>query len=409
MKKHLILKTSGFPFFVMVFLMFFNLRSFSQPINLVPNPSFEDTIACGTSGMPPVLSWAPIYGTPDYFNEIMFNCSFANNGFNNLAGYQVALDGNAYMGFGFCKMSICGTVFREAIQTQLPDTLILNKKYCVSFYVNRANNSKHSSDDIAFYLSPSNSISFPAPAQYYNPSSNIISDSVSWTVIRNVYTAIGNERFLNIGNFKSDANTTMVLDYLGGSYSEVYYFIDNVSIHELPEIEAGMNDSLYIGNSVQLNASCIGCWAGLQYRWYPSTGLSDSTILNPIAQPTETTTYYFGLVDQSGTISCMEDYVDSVTVYVTGVGIEEYEKYNYSKLFPNPANTIAYYEIELAANETGFIQLYDLLGNMVSAKKLSVGANKAEFDLTNFSNGIYIYKVNVNGELKVSDKLVITK
>jgi hypothetical protein len=78
-------------------------------------------------------------------------------------------------------------------------------------------------------------------------------------------------------------------------------------------------------------------------------------------------------------------------------------------MYPNPANTIAYYEIELMDNETGFVQLYDLLGNMVSVKKLSVGANKAEFDLTNLSNGIYIYKVNVNGELKVSDKLIIAK
>jgi hypothetical protein len=410
MKNKVVYKTSGFPFFVMGILMFYSLKSISQPVNFVPNHSFEDTVFCNMSGAPPVNNWVAIYGSPDYFNEIMTTCSFANNGFNNLAGYQVALEGNAYMGFGFCKASICGTVFREAIQTQLPDTLILNKKYCVSFNINKANNSKYSSDDIGFYFSLSNSVPFPAPAQYYNPSGNIISDTMNWTFIKNIYTAIGNERFLNIGNFKSDANTTMVLDYPGGSYSETYYFIDNVSIYELPEIDAGINDSVYIGNNVQLNASCTGCWSGLQYRWFPSTGLNDTTILNPIAQPTQTTTYYFGLVDTSGTIPCMVDYVDSVTVYITGVGINEYEKGHYSRLYPNPANNIVHYEIELEANETGFIQIFDLLGNLISERRLSSGVvNRTEFDFSDLSSGLYIYKLNVNGEMKVSDKLILTK
>lgn len=78
-------------------------------------------------------------------------------------------------------------------------------------------------------------------------------------------------------------------------------------------------------------------------------------------------------------------------------------------MYPNPANTIAYYEIELAENESGFIQLFDLLGNIMTVQKLNAGVNKTEFDLSGFANGVYIYRVTLNGEFKVSDKLVITK
>lgn len=81
----------------------------------------------------------------------------------------------------------------------------------------------------------------------------------------------------------------------------------------------------------------------------------------------------------------------------------------YGLMYPNPANTIAYYEIELENEQTGFIQLFDVLGNLVVSQKLSSGINKAEFDLTYLSNGIYVYKVTINNEYKTSNKLIIAK
>ena len=178
---------------------------------------------------------------------------------------------------------------------------------------------------------------------------------------------------------------------------------------QLPDIDAGINDSINFGDTTQLNGTCTGCWTGLQYQWFPSAGLNDSTILNPIATPGQTTTYYFGLVDTTGTVECLSSYVDSVTIYVCCVGIEEHEKDSYGLMYPNPANTIAYYEIELENSQTGFVQLFDVLGNLVATQKLSSGMNKAEFDLNNLSNGIYAYKVVINGEYKTSNKLIITK
>jgi len=52
-------------------------------------------------------------------------------------------------------------------------------------------------------------------------------------------------------------------------------------------IEAGADTSICSGNSTQLNAS-----GGLLYTWTPAIGLSSTSISNPLANPSSTTTYY---------------------------------------------------------------------------------------------------------------------
>ena len=87
----------------------------------------------------------------------------------------------------------------------------------------------------------------------------------------------------------------------------------------------------------------------------------------------------------------------------------ETSQINIGVMYPNPANTAAYYEIELANTETGFVQLFDLLGNMVASQKLYAGNNKAVFDLTQLASGLYVYKVVINNEFRTSNKLIIAK
>nr|MBK9651722.1 hypothetical protein [Bacteroidota bacterium] len=65
-------------------------------INLVPNPSFEDTLGCpqfypDLNGK--VVDWYSFRGTPDYFNICSSGC-----GYNNQTGYQLPRTGVAYVG-----------------------------------------------------------------------------------------------------------------------------------------------------------------------------------------------------------------------------------------------------------------------------------------------------------------------
>ncbi|MCO6499416.1 MAG: SBBP repeat-containing protein [Vicingus serpentipes] len=74
------------------------------------------------------------------------------------------------------------------------------------------------------------------------------------------------------------------------------------------EVDAGTDEIICFGESVQLNASATG---GFNYQWSPSTGLSSTGISNPIANPTVTTTY---VVSAENSLGCM-DY-DTIIVTV---------------------------------------------------------------------------------------------
>ncbi|MFM7080140.1 MAG: gliding motility-associated C-terminal domain-containing protein, partial [Bacteroidota bacterium] len=69
----------------------------------------------------------------------------------------------------------------------------------------------------------------------------------------------------------------------------------NVIVHELPLVNAGPDLSICIGQSVQLNAS-----GGTAYQWSPATGLNNTGINNPVANPSTTTNYIVQVTDQYG-------------------------------------------------------------------------------------------------------------
>ena len=59
-----------------------------------------------------------------------------------------------------------------------------------------------------------------------------------------------------------------------------------VNVHLLPNVNAGLDDTLCLGNSIQLQGS------GAQiYSWSPASSLNGASLQNPIASPIITTTY----------------------------------------------------------------------------------------------------------------------
>jgi gliding motility-associated-like protein len=74
-----------------------------------------------------------------------------------------------------------------------------------------------------------------------------------------------------------------------------------------PFANAGRDTSICPGTSTILNAS-----GGDTYSWSPSAGLSDPTIFNPIANPSNTTTYTVVVTNSSSGCSA----IDSVTVTI---------------------------------------------------------------------------------------------
>jgi hypothetical protein len=122
---------------ILICLLSFPFYLKSQ-VNLVPNPSFEDTAYCPmlTDQVNASLFWQNYGNSPDYFNS----CSPAMNVPNAQTGFQYAHSGNAMMGLvTYVWPSSPGwPSYREYIGTQLLSPLVVGQKYYLSFYINFA-------------------------------------------------------------------------------------------------------------------------------------------------------------------------------------------------------------------------------------------------------------------------------
>jgi len=71
-----------------------------------------------------------------------------------------------------------------------------------------------------------------------------------------------------------------------------------ITVHQLPLINAGIDDTITVGSNTQLIVT-----GGEQYTWSPSYGLSNIGIYNPIANPDSTTSYAVVGIDIYGCIN----------------------------------------------------------------------------------------------------------
>jgi gliding motility-associated-like protein len=68
-----------------------------------------------------------------------------------------------------------------------------------------------------------------------------------------------------------------------------------VTVNPLPNAEAGPDDTIQIGGSVQLTGT-----GGVQYTWAPAAGLSNAAIFNPVASPDSSTVYVLTVTNVYG-------------------------------------------------------------------------------------------------------------
>ena len=324
-----------------LFFIIFNWLCIAQPINLVPNPGFEDFSSCPYYPTDPLFSgagqicWATPWFQPLNPASVDDGCGDSSSDFYHMCagtlpkgiygiGYQYPKSGEGFCGISLFSPSI-PIEAREYIEVSLTSSL-QRKKYCVSWEANLADISGRGANGVGAYFSvdtvfqPTNQntlntwLKIPLVPQIENLA--IVVDTHNWVPFHQSFLAQGGERFMTIGNFRDgDLIESIIVDT---TLHWPYYYFDDFGVYELPEISAGLGGEIdTLGEFVGLQASCEGCWNDLVYRWWPSAGLSDTTILNPIATPEVTTTYYFGLIDTSETVPCIVDLLDSVTLFVT--------------------------------------------------------------------------------------------
>ncbi len=131
------------------------------------------------------------------------------------------------------------------------------------------------------------------------------------------------------------------------------------------------------------------------------------------------------------------DYPSSIVVdgygnvYVTGQSDRDFLTIKYSQLtginttlseipteyklyqnYPNPFNPRTVISYQLSVNSVTNLNVYDVLGNEVATlikKKQNAGSYEVEFDGSNLSSGIYFYRLEVDGNVIDTKRMVLLK
>jgi hypothetical protein len=410
---------------IFIFILLYSGTSIGQAFqNLVPNGSFETYTQCPNNSSQVYFAqpWTgPSTNNSDYLNACApgsFNVPYYA-GINNVyPAYLPAKDGNAYAGIYSYQLNN----FREYLQVELLDTLQMGVCYYVEFYAANIQHVKYRSNNIAANLSPtSNPINLPYPGTVINVPMHIVNygnpvlpDTVCWQRISGLYSAVGNEQFMTIGNFRDDSHTDTVNIYLPGTgayndFTAAYIFIDAVSVYSINPngalpwtyndtlIENG--DSVFIGNKM----------GGQDFhpKWSVLNGSFIETDAGITVSPTVTTSY---LVQYT---ICGIPRADTITVFVkdeTNVFICELEELaNQVKTYPLPANEDVAIEIsnDRLRNVLMSVELYDQFGRIVKVQEASLVENKMYLSTENLDSGLYFLRLLANGNFAIWKRILI--
>ncbi|MBL7911677.1 MAG: gliding motility-associated C-terminal domain-containing protein [Bacteroidia bacterium] len=270
--------------------------------NLIRNYSAEEYLSCPNGSVYPISlckDWfSPFFSSsPDLFNSCATTTLYTTP--INAIGNQVPKKGVGYLGIGIFQNAIQNDN-KEYLENKLKQTLLKNKNYCITFYTSLAELSRFTSANMGVVFKKDSVINHAIPGvnQFISEvpafeTTTINSDSINWTKIQFSYVANGDENFMLIGNFNSNANTVKnQIKPLGAPYGDfAYYYLDDVSVVEINKAKAALNDTIFVCANSTYTLGTDSTWDA-SYQWQPSTGLSCANCPNPVITVTNNVKYY---------------------------------------------------------------------------------------------------------------------
>jgi Secretion system C-terminal sorting domain len=370
-----------------------------QVINLIPDPSFEDTLPTVGYLTPEALKWWQNVDSNNLIacRSLYFSLTTPQTVLrlpNTQWFYQFPKSGGGAVGLENTFYNFPSEFRRSLVKCKLSQKLIAGKTYyaklhCVPgerFYT-------RFTDGISMYFDngqldtmvsvqkDSTGIYAQVVPQVINPYGNVITDTVNWTKIEGCFVANGTETYLTIGNFKSNANTAWTPNLINaGSDPWSGFLIDDVSVYPIdlanwlpPTYGYPIGDSALIG---------LPNYETPDAKWYTyNMVLIDSGSQIKVLPPVSGTKYICG-IDMCNTMV-----FDTVEVVQWALANYELSIMNYQlKLYPNPAtNTI---EVNHIIGDK--VYLYNAVGAVVLEQ--NVVQNKATIDVAYLPKGLYFVK-----------------
>jgi len=274
------------------FLLILFMESRSQ--NLCPNPSFEFFNTC-----PPhytffpgeqltCVPWIPAtLGTSDYFNACADPYPWDISVWvpNNFIGNEYGHYGKGYVGL-FARTEIY--YIREYVMAPLLAPLVAGQYYHFSMYVSLAELSC-GVDHIGAYFSvetpeydtnDDNFIINVLPQVDYEGS--YLSNTEGWTLIEGCFEAQGGEKYVTIGNFHTNADSSLDPNcpnniYTSAYFASSYYYIDDVSLVAIQHPMVDIGPDTIICESQLPYVLNVGTSGGNHFVW--QNGTTSDTML----------------------------------------------------------------------------------------------------------------------------------
>lgn len=418
--------------------------------NQVLNPGFENSsdtchpaLGLGAFSIGKVLNWNdPNLGSSDYFSPYapidMVSCGIIAGWTTpplNSFGFEYPHHGYCYAGFVFLANDVDS--FHEYIQGTLRNPLIAGRSYSIECYVSLAEIVTSCLSNLGFYFSDSMVNSTPYgermnfEPQFENPDSNLIDTRNGWQRIRGNYIAHGGEKYLNIGNFRSNSNSNVVncLDSTLGQAA--YLYIDDVAVYDtsgIDTIRLCSNDSVLIGGIWRKNeGTYVDVIGGLPVKFFleprpysanltlierPFTLGDSARISFPQMGGIDSTfsSQNFTWIKKDTTIDVPMYNIygcDSTIRYQFGwrIGIEKgQDSKTVWSIYPNPANDFLQIVINKNDINNYSINIVDITGKQIISQSIS----NTTIDISLLTDGMYFVKLfnSKTGKLIGTEKFV---
>ncbi|MEO6239811.1 MAG: T9SS type A sorting domain-containing protein [Bacteroidia bacterium] len=241
-------------------------------------------------------------------------------------------------------------------------------------------------------------------------------DSLQFTVdtVENRYAC----RLYAYRQFRNDSTWLNLSDPSDTIYQAFYDSIYNTDVETMAQVE----DYIYAGdivNGVSLNNSIITGTELIANRQ-----VANDIYLNTVSEgifeysPTDSATLYAiaiknPLLGGDGVYRARV-MLDMLVFDTNGVGmrtrpVDQALSYPVGKVYPNPNTGTMQLDYTLLEKETGELVLYDLSGKKIRTYTLSEGHNTLLINEGGLAEGVYMYTILINGEIKLTDKVVIIK
>ena len=380
--------------------------AFSQSVNYVSNPGFENSwIMQSGSSVDACQNWEAIDSLkPGYY---VLSVAFGNAPYSSF-GFQQPRTGKNFI----LSQFYCTNCPRWNPRNRLKQPLKPNTAYCAKYYVVNTNNNRVAIDSYGLYVGNSDLDTITKcniPLTYLTPQvenavGNVITDTLKWTPISGTFVAQGGEKYLVLGNFKSNAatNTILINPTLQVMSNDVY--IDDVSLIELDlPAWAGYDswqvagDSSFIGREPDIGIDEACSWYQL-----PNMSVPIATVAGMWVKPATTSTY---VVRQE---ICGNIKWDTVVVHESALELREYERLSAAlKTYPNPANQSV--EIELAPDEKiAECTIYSATGPTQKYEQTHP-TNKMRLDVQDLPPGIYVLETLTDKGYRLQRKFLISR